>query len=389
MSRHDPLYDWTDEVATQFPHLSKPQATVLALWSFGIVLAHSCTLPAVANILSPLIGRCYNTVRQRLREWYKPASGQAGSTPPRTRRHHLFCPVVGLDPQELAVPAGGLGAGCDQPGRPADRLVVEPGLPRDGHPGGLEGPPGQPTSCLEARVAEVVALVRRPSRSHLDGHRHDRSWPVCAVAVPGDRRLGLAPHDARDTAGQVPPRGLDRPQSFWQFVPRVGCTWQGRGVAFPRTPERRLACTLLACWTEGHEDGWYVLTDLPPQAADVAWYGLRMWIEHGFEQFKSAGWQWQKTRITEPDRAGRMWLAMALATFWVVAVGGATRARRGAPGDHARTARHRRSQARPGKPGRETAGQRVLPRDRRHPGPADQRPDCPAREVVSRAVAWN
>ena len=68
MSRHDPLYDWTDEVATQFPHLSKPQAAVLALWSFGIVLARSCTLPAVANILSPLIGRCYNTVRQRLRE---------------------------------------------------------------------------------------------------------------------------------------------------------------------------------------------------------------------------------------------------------------------------------------------------------------------------------
>ena len=52
------------------------------------------------------------------------------------------------------------------------------------------------------------------------------------------------------------------------------------------------------------------------------WYGLRMWIEHGYGQFKSAGWQWQKTRITEPDRAGRMWLAFASATLWVVAVGG-------------------------------------------------------------------
>src|SRR5580692_7705524 len=78
MSRHHPLYTWSDEVATHFPHLSKPQAMVLALWSFGIVLAHSCTLSAVANILSPVLGRCFNTVRQRLREWYKPALQKAG-----------------------------------------------------------------------------------------------------------------------------------------------------------------------------------------------------------------------------------------------------------------------------------------------------------------------
>jgi len=57
MSRHAPLYEWTAEVSTHFPHLSKPQATVLALWSFGIVLAHRCTLPAVANSLSPLLER--------------------------------------------------------------------------------------------------------------------------------------------------------------------------------------------------------------------------------------------------------------------------------------------------------------------------------------------
>ena len=73
---------------------------------------------------------------------------------------HLFCTIIGLDPQELAVPAGSLGHGCDQPRRPAHRLVFEFGLPRDGHPDRLEGPPGQPTSFLEARVAEVVALVR-------------------------------------------------------------------------------------------------------------------------------------------------------------------------------------------------------------------------------------
>ena len=104
--------------------------------------------------------------------------------------------------------------------------------------------------------------------------RVDPTWTVtvmtdrglyCAVAVPGDRRLGLAPHDARDTAGEVPAGGLEPAPRSGSSCSAVGCTWQGRGVAFPRRPERRLACTLLACWTEGHEDGWYVLTDLPPQ----------------------------------------------------------------------------------------------------------------------------
>ena len=78
MSRHDPLYDWTRAVTIHFPHLSRPQTTVLALWSFGMVLARSCGLSAVATMLSPLLSRSFNTVRQRLREWYQPAARQAG-----------------------------------------------------------------------------------------------------------------------------------------------------------------------------------------------------------------------------------------------------------------------------------------------------------------------
>ena len=63
--------------------------------------------------------------------------------------------------------------------------------------------------------------------------------------------------------------------------------------------------------------------------AEAAWYGLRMWIEHGFEQFKSGGWQWQKSRMTDPDRASRLWLAIAVATRWVVGGEGEEDARGG------------------------------------------------------------
>jgi len=49
---------------------------------------------------------------------------------------------------------------------------------------------------------------------------------------------------------------------------------------------------------------------------------MRSWIEDSFKDLKRAGWQWQKTRMTDPTQAARFWLALAVATFWVVSVGG-------------------------------------------------------------------
>src|SRR5262249_6723465 len=67
-----------------------------------------------------------------------------------------------------------------------------------------------------------------------------------------------------------------------------------------------LACTLLGCWGSGHTDAWLVITDLAPVAADACWYGLRAWVEQGVKRLKSGGWQWQTTRMTDPERAGRV-----------------------------------------------------------------------------------
>jgi hypothetical protein len=51
-------------------------------------------------------------------------------------------------------------------------------------------------------------------------------------------------------------------------------------------------------------------------------YGLRAWIEQGFKKIKGGGWQWHYTRMTDPARAERLWLAIAIATWWLLAVGG-------------------------------------------------------------------
>ena len=49
---------------------------------------------------------------------------------------------------------------------------------------------------------------------------------------------------------------------------------------------------------------------------------MRSWIEGGFKDCKRGGWGWHQTKMVDPARAERLWLAIAVATLWVVSVGG-------------------------------------------------------------------
>ena len=95
--------------------------------------------------------------------------------------------------------------------------------------------------------------------------------------------------------------------------------WQGRGRCF-KEKGSSIDCTLLAWWGEQYEEPWFILTDLSPAACAATWYGLRSWCEQGFKCNKRGAWQWQHTRMHHPQRAARLWLALAVATLWTVAV---------------------------------------------------------------------
>ena len=118
--------------------------------------------------------------------------------------------------------------------------------------------------------------------------------------------------------GKFRPKGWGNFYYFHQMVHQIGGSFAAEGVAY--TGEQ-LRCTLLACWTAGHEEPWLLLTNLPPEAGNAVWYGLRTWIEQGFKIIKGGGWNWQKTRMEDPDRVERLWLVLAVSTLWVVAVG--------------------------------------------------------------------
>ena len=79
MSYHPRVTEWTLTIQAHMPHLSKPQATVLALWSLGMVLARSCALTAVSAFLAPWLHRKAETVRQQLREFCYEATAKRGA----------------------------------------------------------------------------------------------------------------------------------------------------------------------------------------------------------------------------------------------------------------------------------------------------------------------
>jgi hypothetical protein len=155
------------------------------------------------------------------------------------------------------------------------------------------------------------------------------TWTVIVLADRGlyarwlyrqVQQVGWHPFFRINHGGKFRPCEHNSFQLLSTLVPTVDTQWCGRGTCFKTQP---LACTLLARWDAGHTDPWLIVTDLAPEQAHVCWYAMRAWIECDFKDTKRGGWQWQQTQISEPARAERFWLALAVATLWVVSVGGA------------------------------------------------------------------
>jgi hypothetical protein len=76
-------------------HLSKPQTTVLALWSFKMVLACSCALTAISLLLAAGMQCKEQTVRQQLSAWYYDVPRKRGAKRQALRAEACFVPLLG------------------------------------------------------------------------------------------------------------------------------------------------------------------------------------------------------------------------------------------------------------------------------------------------------
>lgn len=319
------MNEWNEVVAQHMPHMSKPQAQVLALWSFGMVMARSCGLTSVMHMISQLTGWKADNVRQRLREWCWDPQDKAGQKRSEIRVGDNFVPLLRWvlswwDPQEhrlaLAMDASTL----------SDRFVV---LAISVVYRGCAIPIAWQMFAFD-RQSEWKS-VWLALFAHFD-KVIPSDWTVLVLADRGlyadwlfaaIQKLGWHPFLRINANGKYRAEGSSQFLPMSQLANRVGCSWSGRATCFKYKP---ITGTLLVTWAEGYQDPWLIVTDLHPHQANIAWYSLRAWIECGFKQTKRAGWQWQATRMTDPRRAERLWLAIAVATLWVVSVGGAAEA---------------------------------------------------------------
>src|SRR5215467_9176599 len=321
MSCHPRVTEWTTILRAHLPHLTKSQATVLALWSLGMVLARSCALTAVSMFLATWLHRKEDAVRQQLREFCYEATAKRGTARQELVVETCFVPLLAWvvdqwegTPLALALDATTLGTRFT--------VLVLSVVYR-----GCAIPVAWTVLAATAKHAwrrEWLRMLRQVHRAL------PRAWTVLVLADRGlyarwlfrrITRLGWHPFLRINTGGTFRSTGQVRGVPLKTLVPEPGTTWQGTGIAF-KGRHRQLHCTLLACWEAGYKDPWWLLTDLPPEASTACWYGLRAWIEQGFKITKRAGWQWQRTHMTQPDRAARLWLAVAVATLWLVSVGG-------------------------------------------------------------------
>ena len=308
MSQPKPLYHWTNQIRSMFPNLSKPQAEVLPAFSFGIAKAKSCALNAVARGLTFL--GIPDTVETWLRRFISnPRIDMAESCESLARS------VIRDLPRK----------------KPVILLVDETSL----------------HDKLKAMVVSVAYEGRAIPVAMMTYHQ--TQWPMGQVEMitkmlrwvrdgagvgrdliaMADRGIGTSPNLLKAIEG-LGMRYMMRVSKivrvmmddetvfpFKSLTVEPGKSWRAKAKASKNAG-------WIECWVEcvhgqGHDEPWCLVTNYP-QMRGIK-YEMRMWDELTFRDYKSGGWQWQKSRVWNPERADMLWLAMSAAYVWMLSLG--------------------------------------------------------------------
>ncbi|HMA34416.1 MAG TPA: transposase [Chloroflexia bacterium] len=305
------------------PHLARPQVAVLAAWSWALVVTQSCGRTTVGAFLARVWGQSEATVRQQLREWTYEAPAKKGAKRVALEVRACLAPLLRWVLTYWPACDAHLAVALDAT-LLRDRWAV------------------LACSVVYRGCAIPVAwkIVPANTKGAWKPHWLDLLEELAAVVPEGwtvlvlaDRALYARWLFARIVANgwhpflRIQRQGYVRRagQAHWHelrtLVPEAGTAWAGAVTCF-KNPEGQLNCTLLAHGEAGYRDPWFIVTDLPQEVAACAWYGLRTWIEAGFKDLKRGGWHWEQTKLRDPGRWERQWLVLAVATLWVVSVGG-------------------------------------------------------------------
>jgi hypothetical protein len=270
-------------------------------------------------LLGLLLGHPEETLRQRLREWDDPAPEKAGKQRRALEGESCFAPflrwVLAWWPDEqhelaLALDATTLGQrftvvcgsvlvrGCAIP-------VAWKGLAY--HQKGSWQPYGQ---TLLAPLEGVLPVAWKGLVLA------DRGWsaPWWSRQIVGQ---GWHPFLRINLGAKIGIQGSDRWDWIRCWLPARGQQWVARVACFADKQTRLEDGTLLLCQEPGYEEPGVIVTDLPSQQTQGACYRLRAWIAGGFKDDQRGHWGWQHPKMLDPQRAERLWVALAVSTLWV------------------------------------------------------------------------
>ena len=320
---HQELSEWIEIVSRKLPHLYAAEAKVLALYSFGAVLSQSSGISKISMLLSLLFGQSPNTVRQRLRELTYAGVDKRGEKRRSLQVEQSFGDLLRWVLSWWASHEQRLALVLDATSFRNIFTVLTMSVVYRG--------------CAIPVAWKVLKSEQKGEwQAHWEGlidHLRPAIPATWFVLVLADRGLYAQwlyqkcvqsqwhPFLRINQQGQFRPRRNRCFRLLSALVHAHRPDWSGRVTCF-KTKDCQLECTLLAHYDPLYNDPWLIVTDLPPKQADIAWYGMRSWIEAGFKDLKRGGWGWHHTKMKDPARAERLWFVLTVATLWTLSVGG-------------------------------------------------------------------
>lgn len=301
---HQQVYQWMTEIARQMPSLGKWQAKGLALFSLGVIWSERSTLTKVAEKLGHFGSA--DSLERRFQRWV--SNPRINITVcltwwvrwvVKTFDHdklvllvdetklskHLSVMMVGVAYEQRCIP---LVWRCYHQHQGQVALIKE----------------------LLQLIAQAVSFTYPPLV------QADRGIGTSPALIGGIKEIGWRYLFRVQNHTKV----LTRQGHFValnRVVHKPGQQWSGYGVVFKR--RGRVRAYVHVVWARGQREPWCLVTNDPLVVG--SWYAIRVWQEEGFRDLKSGGWQWQRSRVWQPDHAERLVLVLALAYAWTLTQG--------------------------------------------------------------------
>jgi hypothetical protein len=301
------LYQWTTQIDKAFTGLGRWQKVTLALFSYGVVLAQSCTLSRVALHLSK--GQPSSTMERRLQRWIANGGLSVEKLFPLwvswvLRLWGKAALLVLVDETKLSdhVAVMMVGVSYRASAIPLVWRAYDPkAYPEEGQ-----------VRLLSQLLAQLQALLPAERQVMLLADRGlgtSPAWQEWLTQQGWDYLLRVQ-RSTRIRLLNHPPQSLGRLVGYGQH-------WSGRAQVFKKAGWQWKFVYLV--WEHGYAQPWCLVSNCAALAPTL--YARRFHHEASFRDLKSDGFQWQRSRVWQPEHTQRLLLVLAVAMLWTLAEG--------------------------------------------------------------------